>query len=287
MQGKPRKTGVLKTLAICAIVMVVLPFGLRTLTERFIPRPSETDLTATEKLQELLGDAPRLPASAETLLVKPLDRWTKQDVAAEPEIHGWLAAHAQAVLPWDWSERARAKDEEGYRDAWRKLGRELLSACETELGGSLKRVKSMKSELRERMDFAVGLTNRIRRLEGLAATNSFPVQVECERLERGFFWGFNRKRRVKTAADAAELQRIVREEAADWDAQRNAIDGLGKAIAAGETRIRALDALKEALSGLGKTGEPSAVTVVRAVRVLRANRRSDACGQTVESASRK
>ena len=267
MQKKTGKPGTFKTLAACAALMVALPFGLRLLVERYAPRSAESDLSATEKLQEIFGDAQTPPAQAEDLLRKPVADWTEREVAAEPSLHRWLSQHAHDVLPWEWSKAARTKDPDGYRKAWQSLCRELAAAQTAEIGKATTTQKAARSELRAREDFAVGLTNRIATMEAALATNGLPLRVACERLERGWLWGFNRKREWKTLADADELRGMVTQSKDELAEQRQAVAQLTDAIATAERRQRTLEESLSELARMKAEGEPALGAVVRAVRL--------------------
>ena len=60
-----------------------------------------------------------------------------------------------------------------------------------------KEIKQLNRELRALTTIYTHRTNQIACLRALAATNTFPCQITLERLEKGRFWGWNKK--VETA----------------------------------------------------------------------------------------
>ena len=131
------------------------------------------------------------------LLTKPISKWSDDEAKLEPEIYAWLKDQGNEILPWEWTEEARRKDPKGYTKCWRRIWDERKSHCEKLLTERQKEIRQLNRELQALTTTHTHRTNQIARLSALAATNTFPCQITLERLEKGRFWGWNKK--VETA----------------------------------------------------------------------------------------
>lgn len=68
-----------------------------------------------------------------------------------------------------------------------------------------KKLKRLNRELQILTIIHTHRTNQIARLQVIAATNTFPCQVTLERIEKGRFWGWNKKVEVVKCKDAATI----------------------------------------------------------------------------------
>ena len=119
---------------------------------------------------------------------------------------------------------------------------------------------------RERQDLATihaHRTNQIARLHFIATTNAFPCKVALERLEKGRFWGWNRKVEVVACKDAAAIMAATnglysKEVAAAQDetAAARAVEG---AISAAKERLALHGRLHEICDQNSRAVEGAAV----------------------------
>ena len=179
----------LRTCGIALVIMVVLPAAFRVWMA-FHPPPPHEPLSA---LPSVFDPATIRLERAKRLFLKPLAKWTDTDRAAEPALAEWLVAHEKIVLPWEWSEAARAKDAIGFRNAWHKL---LTGECKL-LDGVLEDIHKQTKTLNDNADRSQVLyshaTNELARLTAICATNAYPSSVEKTVLSKGLLWGCNRK----------------------------------------------------------------------------------------------
>lgn len=92
--------------------MFTLPVAYRVWIH-YNPQPESRSLS--DVLREADG------VRRETLLTTPLEKWTEADAKLAPDVREWLAARANVILPWEWSDEARKKDWKGYCEAWRRI----------------------------------------------------------------------------------------------------------------------------------------------------------------------
>ena len=118
---KKEKKDILLVAIIGFAVMFALPAAYRVWIH-YNPPPHRKPLSVV--LHEADG------ARREALLTTPTDMWTEADEKLAPDIHEWLAAHADVILPWEMSEEARKKDWKGYCASWRLIARELSDRLE-------------------------------------------------------------------------------------------------------------------------------------------------------------
>ena len=250
----------------CAVLMLAVPFGLRVLLDHVAPREAEKSLSATEKLQTILGDARPSAATAAELLKKPLDKWTAEEIAAEPALSGWLRAHAKRIFPWEWSEAQRTKNAPGYQQTWADLFAELGNGCQLAIKAETKSLARAREELEVRTAFIGRLTNRIARLEVDLATNGVPTTVTDETVRPGWLWGFSCKEKVRPVADVEALRQAVDSESRKLADERQTVAALAKEAARAEVEIRTQNDLLAAMANVGEAEADRIAVVVRVVR---------------------
>ena len=180
-----------RLIGIAVLVMLVVPIAYRVCIY-FWPPDTHPRPTLEQVVEEAKNE------HSLKLLAKPIAKWTEADVKAEPEIYAWLKGQDNEILPWDWTEEARRKDPKGYAKCWQRIWKERKSHCEQLLAKQQEEFERLDRELQILATIHAHRTNQIVRLRALAATNTFPCQVALERLEKGRFWGWNRK--VETVA---------------------------------------------------------------------------------------
>ena len=215
---------------VALIVMMVVPLAYRVCIHFWPP-----DETPCQTLAQFLKKAESEHCTR--LLTKPFVKWTDAEAKLEPEIHAWLKEQGNEILPWEWTEEARRKDPKGYAKCWRRIWREQKSHCERHLAEQQKEIKRVERELQILTAIHTHRTNQIARLRSIAATNTFPCQVTIERLEKGRFWGWNKKIEVVDCKDAASIM-----------ADMNGICGK-ETVTAGD-ELMAIRALEDSVSSL-------------------------------------
>ena len=217
-----------RLLSIAVLVMLVVPLAYRVYIYFWPP-----DMQPRQTLERFVEEAKS--EHCMKLLAKPIAKWTDAEVKSEPEIYAWLKGQGDEILPWDWTEEARRKDPKGYAKCWRRVWKERKSHCETLLTKHQKELERLDRELQILATIHAHRTNQIVRLRALAATNAFPCQVAIERLEKGRFWGWNRKVETVACEDAAAIVAVT-----------NSI--CSKESATAEDEMRRLLALENAVS---------------------------------------
>jgi len=175
-----------KMLLIGFAVMMALPLAYR-LWLVCHPQPEAPSPSLSRYLDGLIEEG------TVCLLQRPLSRWREEESKSEPKIHAWLKAHEKVVLPWEWTEEARRKDPDGYRALWAHLFRELQADDESRLKAEQKKLKELGRELWIAETVHAHRTNQLARVSAAAVTNAFPMTLVCERLEKGWLWGWNVK----------------------------------------------------------------------------------------------
>ena len=183
---------------IALIVMLAVPLAYR-ICIYFWPPDEKPRQTLTQFVEEAKSER------SAKLLTKPIAKWTDAETKLEPEIYAWLKEQGNEILPWEWTEEARRKDPKGYAKCWRRIWKERKSNCENLLAQQQKELKRLDHELQILTIIHAHRTNQIACLRALAATNAFPCQVTLERLEKGRFWGWNKKAEVVACKDAAAI----------------------------------------------------------------------------------
>ena len=183
---------------IALIVMLAVPLAYRVCIH-FWPPDEKPRQSLTQFVEEAKSER------SAKLLTKPIAKWTDAETKLEPEIHAWLKEQGNEILPWDWTEEARRKDPKGYAKCWLRIWKERKSHCEKVLAHHHKELKRLDRELQILTIIHTHRTNQIARLRVLAATKTFPCQVTLEHLEKGRFWGWNKKVEVVACKDAAVI----------------------------------------------------------------------------------
>ena len=191
-----------RLISIAVLVMLVVPLAYRVCVY-FWPSAAEPRPTIEQFVEEAKNE------HCLKLLVKPIAKWTEKDVKSEPAIYAWLKGQGNEILPWDWTDEARRKDPKGYAKCWQRIWKERKSLCEKLLAKHHEERESRDRELQILNTIHAHRTNQIVRLRALAATNAFPCQVAIERLEKGRFWGWNRKVETVACEDATAILAVT------------------------------------------------------------------------------
>ena len=166
--GRPMKKeakDMLWVLAIGLAVMFALPIAYRVWVHYNPPPPRRP-------IADVLHDAGGV--RREMLLNTPTDKWKESDESLAPDIRDWLAAHADVILPWEWSDEARKKDWKGYCASWRRILEEQSA-----------RLEKLVSRKADDMDEAAEKASKERKIaaDGMAgATNALASAVAHERV---------------------------------------------------------------------------------------------------------
>ena len=228
---------------VALVVMMVVPLAYRVCVYFWPP-----DEKPRQTLEQFLKKAESERCTR--LLAKPVVKWTDAEAKLEPEIHAWLKEQGNEILPWDWTDEARRKDPKGYAMCWRRIWKERKSHCERCLAEQQKEIKRLDRELQVLTAIHAHRTNQIARLRSIAATNAFPCQVALERLEKGRFWGWNKKIEVVDCKDAASIVAATdsicsKEAAAAYDEL-----GAARALADSVSSLKEKSVLYEKLRGV-------------------------------------
>ena len=187
-----------RVVVVAIAAVMAIPLAYRVYIS-FCPPKNDPRPSFTQYLEEAKSER------AVELLATPLSKWTAADAKLEPAIHSWLKDQEKEILPWEWSEEARRKDSNGYAKCWRRVWKECESRCEEALSRHQKAHRRLEREIEVLTTVHEHRTNQVVRLRAFAATNSFPCNVALERLEKGRFWGWNRKLEVVECRDAESL----------------------------------------------------------------------------------
>ena len=216
----------LRTCGIALVFMVALPAAFRVWMA-FHPPPPQEPLSA---LPSVFDPATVRLERAKLLLLKPLAKWTDTDRTAEPALAEWLAAHDKIVLPWEWSEAARTKDDAGFRKAWHRL---LTDECER-LEDICKDIRRQTKTLNDNTDRSHVLyshaTNELARLTAICATNAYPSSVEKVVLSKGLLWGWNRNQERVELPDAQSATALLDSLRSESARLLETINGNGQAL---------------------------------------------------------
>ena len=189
---------IVRLFGVAILVVVALPLAYRACVY-FWPPEEKPRQSLAQFLEEVQT------AGCMKLLVKPIAKWTDADAKLEPGIYAWLVEQGNEILPWDWTEEARRKDPKGYAKCWRRIWKERTSQCEGLVAEHQREIKRLGRDLQILNAIHAHRTNQIARLRSIAATNTFPCQVSLERLEKGRFWGWNKRAEVVECKDAASV----------------------------------------------------------------------------------
>ena len=203
--------------------MLALPLAYR-IWIHFNPPEEKPAPSLAQFLEEARGER------CVNLLAKPPAKWTDAEASAEPEIYNWLMEHDKDIQPWEWTHEARRKDPDGYAKGWLRIWKEQRSRCGEPAAKHRRDCKCIEEEIRILSVIHAHRTNQIAMLAAMAATNAFPCRVVLERLEKGRFWGWNKKAEAFECASAEALVSAT-----------NSVSSREREAARGESaRIRAL-----------------------------------------------
>lgn len=180
------------------MVMVAVPLVYRACVY-FWPPAEKPRLTLTRFMQE------DIVAGCVKLLAKPVADWSETEVKLEPEIYAWLKEQGNAILPWEWTDEARRKDPKGYAKCWLRIWEERKSHYENLFAYHKKEIERLEHDLEILATIHTHRTNQIARLRALASTNAFPCEVSLERIEKGWFWGWNKRVEMVECSDALAI----------------------------------------------------------------------------------
>ena len=188
----------MRLFGIAILVMVALPLVYRGYIY-FWPPEEKPHQTLTQFLEEVQRE------QCLRLLTKPVGKWSDAEVKLEPEIYAWLKEQGNEILPWEWTEEARRKDPKGHAKCWRRIWKERSSHCERRLAEYQEETKRLDRELQIITTIHTHRTNQIARLRTIVSTNTFPCQVALERIEKGRFWGWNKRIEFVECEDLSAL----------------------------------------------------------------------------------
>ena len=188
----------MRLFGIAILVMVALPLVYRGYIY-FWPPEEKPHQTLTQFLEEAQRER------CMGLLTKPVGKWSDGEAKLEPEIYSWLKEQDNEILPWEWTEEARRKDPKGHAKCWQRIWKERTSHCERLLAEYQEETKRLDRELQIITTIHTHRTNQIARLRTIVSTNTFPCQVALERIEKGRFWGWNKRVEFAGCKDLAAL----------------------------------------------------------------------------------
>lgn len=106
----------LKLLLVATLIMLIVPGGYRIWS---LVRGARSGELRVASLNECLEKAS--VDHQVRLLETPVAKWSERDKRLAGEVLAYLRAHADVVLPWEWSAEARAKDPQGFRASWESV----------------------------------------------------------------------------------------------------------------------------------------------------------------------
>ena len=225
------------------IVMVAVPLVYRVCVYLWPPaeKPRRT-------LTQFFDEAES--ARCIKLLAKPVESWSAAEAKLEPDIYAWLKEQGNEILPWEWTDEARRKDPKGYAKCWRRIWEERKSRCEELAAEAQKETERLEQELQILATVHDHRTNQVVRLRAFAATNAFPCQVSLERIEKGRFWGWNKRVETVECVDASAIvaptNSICSKEAAAAQDERKRALALSDSVSSAKVKT----ALYEQLCGI-------------------------------------
>ena len=232
----------MRLFGIAILVMVALPLVYRGYIY-FWPPEEKPHQTLTQFLEEAQRER------CMGLLTKPVGKWSDAETKLEPEIYSWLKEQGNEILPWEWTEEARRKDPKGHAKCWRRIWKERSSHCERLLVECEEGSKRLDRELQIITTIHTHRTNQIARLRNVIATNTFPCQVALERLEKGRFWGWNKRVEFVDCKDLsalmAETNSVYSKEAAMAQSESKKALALSNSISASKEKSALLQKLCE------------------------------------------
>ena len=179
-----------RVLIISVLVMMVLPLVYRVF---FYEAPPARSAEEVPRLEQILD---RITDDLERAILKtPLAKWTPRDKERASEIYAWLTAHANVVLPWEWTDEARGKNLQGYLGVWEKLLDECVDAIEVEEKAFNREYKKFTAALSNDQTVFTHDTNELMRIyQAISTVTNYPTTLVCTNLTKGRLWGWNRKR---------------------------------------------------------------------------------------------
>lgn len=232
----------LRLFGIAILVMVALPLVYRGYIY-FWPPEEKPHQTLTQFLEEAQRE------QCLRLLTKPVGKWSDGEAKLEPEIYSWLKEQGNEILPWEWTEEARRKDPKGHAKCWRRIWKERSAHCGRRLAECQEETKRLDRELQILTTIHTHRTNQIARLRNVIATNTFPCQVALERLEKGRFWGWNKRVEFVDCKDLsalmAETNSVYSKEAAMAQSESKKALALSNSISASKEKSALLQKLCE------------------------------------------
>jgi hypothetical protein len=223
-----------RLIGIAVLVMLVVPIAYRVCVY-FWPPDTQPRPTLDQFVEEAKSER------CLKLLAKPIAKWTETDVKSEPEIYAWLKGQGNEILPWDWTDEARRKDPKGYVKCWQRIWKARKSHCAKLFAKHQEELERLDRELQILATIHAHRTNQIARLRALAATNTFPCQVALERLEKGRFWGWNRKVETVACEDVAAIvaatNSVCSKESATAADERRRLLALERAVSSAKERL--------------------------------------------------
>lgn len=243
MKRDNKETARILTLAIIGMLMVSVFFRLwRVFTPEEVP--------PTIALQEALDRASLERSLA--LLKTPLARWNDSDRAREPKVAEWLETQSRTVLPWEWSNEARTKDPQGYADTWVQTLQPFAESWDGRLKAVGKERQQAEGDLSDILRQLRCMTNSFQLAREKLSAGELPVVVTIARLQKGRFWGWNRRESfVAVSNDVQRLdledQMLASEHAffSDETVRRNALATIERRRFCVQSRC---DILKDALA---------------------------------------
>lgn len=198
MQKKAKTIELVRLFGAVLVVMLAVPLAYRVCVYLWPPEKKPRQ-TFTQLMEE------DIIAGCVRRLTKPVGNWSETEARLEPEIHAWLKGQGNEILPWEWTEEARRKAPKGYAKCWRRIWEERESHCEKLIEECEEEIERLEDELRILTTVYDHRTNQIARIRALASTNAFPCQVAVERLEKGRFWGWNKRVETVECGDASAI----------------------------------------------------------------------------------
>ncbi len=178
-----------RVLIISVLVMMVLPLVYRVFFYEEPPPPSAGEVPRLEQILDRITDD-----WERAILKMPLAKWTARDKERASEIHAWLSAHSNVVLPWEWTEEARGKDWQGYFGVWEKLLDECVDAVADEEKEFNRAYKKFATALSNDQTVFTHDTNELMRVyKMIGAVTNYPATFVCTNLTKGLIWGWNQK----------------------------------------------------------------------------------------------
>lgn len=267
--GRSGGRGIWRALFVSAFVMIAIPFAARVVMERQFGADATSAQSAVEKFKAIFGDARPPEKRMQECVSKPWRDWTSEEVAACPALYAWLQSHGKTILPWEWSNAAKAKDPAGYRNCWLTIFDELARIGAAEGGELEKLLKNASADRREERALIERMSERLSGLHADLATNGLPATVVSESVRRGWLWGYNRKISKNVVTTAEDLRTAISGQEKALSDRKDRLLELECAIVAGSNRFETVSAVRESLSkAMSEVGGRDPVDADRQLSVL-------------------